>query len=201
MSATTSAIRAAIRARLETQLDSADPPGPFAQVKNWAGELRRDRENNPGLDALGITPAVLVALGREIPRTTDRMTSGEVSQHLTQEWVLFVVVDNGQDPDASVETLDACLDSVIATVIGTQVEDTEMPIELVSAAPWWAAPGSYCYAVTVRVSRAVSRAPGEEDGASPLEEARADVNHVDTDETADATQRPAAIAYADDLQD
>lgn len=201
MTASLSAIRAALRARLNTLLVDADPPGPFVQVKNWAGELRRDQSNNPGLEALGDTPAVLLAFGREIPNTTTRMTSGELAQTLLQEWVLFVVVEDAQTPDASVDALDACLDAVTACVIGTQVEDAEMPVELVSTAPWWAAPGSYCYAITVRISRQIARTPGPEDGSVPFDGLEGDVNDTSTDPTLDAAERPAAIVHVDDLQD
>lgn len=169
MTASLTAIRAAIRERLDTLLTTADPAGPFLVVKNWAGELTRDRSNNPGLDALGDSPAVLLAFGREVPTNTTRMTSGELAQTLGQDWVLFVVVDNAQDPDASVAVLDTCLDAVVACVVGTQIDDAEMPLELVSIVPWWAAPGSYCYAVTVRVSRQVARAPGEDTPVVPFE--------------------------------
>lgn len=201
MSGARSAIRAALRARMDALLVDADPPGPFVQVKNWTGELTRSRDSNPGMDALGDTPAVLIADARQTPQTTTRMTSGEVAQVLANQWVLFVVVENGQDPDASVALIDDCLDAVEASILGTQVEDGDFPITLESTTPWWAAPGSYCYAVTVRVERLVARTPAPEDGAVPLEQVTADVSLAGADPDLDEAAAPIAFVNADDLHD
>lgn len=193
------AIRTAIRERLETLLTTADPAGTLAQVADWAGEM--ERSDGPGLDALGRTPAALIAFARETPTQTKLATTGEVAQTLATLWTVFVVVRAVSRPGETTTTLDAVLDDVIDAVVGTQVTSVgAVPLALESVAPYRVRPGLFVYAVTLRASRVLGARPAE--GATdPFEQFDGEVNPLDANATTDADALPLSTVRAEDLHD
>lgn len=193
------AIRTAIRERLETLLTTADPAGLLAQVADWAGEM--ERSDGPGLDALGRTPAALIAFARETPTQTKLATTGEVVQTLATLWTVFVVVRAVSRPGETTTTLDAVLDDVIDAVVGTQVTSVgAVPLALESVAPYRVRPGLFVYAVTLRASRVLGARPAE--GATdPFEQFDGEVNPLDANATTDADALPLSTVRAEDLHD
>lgn len=193
------AIRTAIRAALDTLLTTADPAGPLVFVTDWAGEL--ERSDGPGLDALGKTPAALIAFARETPTQTKYTTTGEMAQTLASLWTVFVVTRDARKPGDAVAQLDSVLDAVIDAVVGTQVTTVgAIPLALESVAPYRVRPGSYCYAVTLRAARVLSTAPVAGD-TDPFERFDGTENPLDADATDDAAALPLANVRADNLDD
>lgn len=193
------AIRTAIRTALDTLLTTADPAGPLVLVDNWAGEL--ERSDGPGLDALGKTPAALIAFARETPTQTKYTTTGELAQTLATLWTVFVVTRDARKPGDAVTQLDSVLDTVIDAVVGVQVTSVgAIPLALESVAPYRVRPGSYCYAVTLRSTRVLSTAPVAGD-TDPFERFDGTVNPLDAGAVLDAAALPLANVRADNLDD
>lgn len=193
------AIRTAIRERLETLLSTADPPGPLAHVSAWAGET--ERSDAPGLDALGRTPAAMHAYAREIPTQTKLATTGELVQVLASLWTIFVVVRSVGEPGDATDALDETIDAVIDAVVGTQVTSVgAVPLALESVAPYRTRPGLFVYAVTLRASRVLSTraAAGTTDEFQQFD---GEVDPVDADAVTDAEALPLSTARAENLHD
>ncbi len=195
-------IRAAIRARLDALLDSADPPGPLAFVANWAGETERASSDGPSFEALGQTPAALIGFAREAPTQTKWATTGELSQTLSTLWTVFVVVCEASGPsDAAVSTIDTVLDAVIDAVVGVQVtSESAIPLALETVAPFRVRPGLFCYAITLRATRSISTQPATGD-TDEFRQFDGEVNPLDADATTDADALPLSTVRAEDLHD
>lgn len=192
--ATITTIRAAIKAQLQTLVAVTPTDGQLLAVADWLGEVTRGRPID--LDALGRTPAALIAAAREgfqhFPTTTT-----ETMIHGDSRWVVFLVVSDPQDPASQVPRMDTLLDAVIGVLAGLTIAGlwgTSM-LMLLDWSPFRVERGVVVYAVTMQAVRVVdsdtNRAAIDPD-TDAFNSIEGDVSLVDTDETEEPAANPIA---------
>ena len=200
LDASIASIRTAIKTQLETLL-RADPPADdrLLLVADWLGEVTRGRPID--LDALGQTPAALVAAAREAFEHQGT-TTGETLIHGDSRWVIFLVVSDPQHPADQVPRMDALLDAVIGVLAGLRITGlwgTSL-LELLDWSPFRVERGCIVYAITARAVRQVDSVANATVGDLPSEyfnEFQGDVSLAETSPTDEPAANPIAIAGGD----
>jgi hypothetical protein len=170
--ATLTTIRAALLARLQTLLTTADPAGAFRHVANWTGDTSRERLVSH--DALGDGPALLLALaGETYEGAPVSVALGPVEFAARPTWRVYVVFYDVREPDAVAGSTDddgltPLLDAVIACLAGFEIAglDQVETVRLVALRPIRAGNGEFVYGLDVVTERVVDAAV-RPDAASP----------------------------------
>jgi hypothetical protein len=192
--ATIATIRAAIKAQLQTLVSTDPADGQLLAVADWLGEVTRGRPID--LDALGQTPAALIAAAREAFEHTPT-TTGETMIQGDSRWVVFLVVSDPQHPADQVPRMDTLLDAVVGVLAGLTIEGlwgTSM-LHLLDWSPFRVERGVVVYAITMQAVRTVdsdtNRAAIDAD-TDAFDSIEGEVNLVDTDETEEPAANPIA---------
>lgn len=200
LDASIASIRVGIKTQLQT-LVASDPPeyDRLLTVADWLGEITRGKPID--LDALGQTPAALVASAREAFEHQGT-TTGETLIHGDSRWVIFLVVSDPQHPADQVPRMDALLDAVIGVLAGLRITGLwgTALLELLDWSPFRVERGCIVYAITARAVRQVDSVANATVGDLPSEyfnEFQGDVSLAETSPTDEPAANPIAIAGGD----
>lgn len=195
LDASIASIRVGIKTQLQT-LVASDPPeyDRLLTVADWLGEITRGKPID--LDALGQTPAALVASAREAFEHTPT-TTGETMVQGDSRWVVFLVVSDPAHPADQVERMDVLLDAVIGVLAGLRIEGAwgTSLLELLDWSPFRVERGVIVYAITARCVRQVDSENNRVVGEMPTEyfhSIEGSVNLAETSPTDEAEANPLA---------